>query len=187
MTKSYQVIKTFYKILCSYFDFPYQHSGSVLRRSKEGVALGEMVSTLDIPCTEGIHVYTCVAYAGEAVLSSEKSVVLPEDTCTDMSGNEETIQKWYSNIMVEIGAPIVLPCDHVSGRHRSHVSWTRDGYNVLELSERVHVGSDGGLVIESADWADMGVYTCTIGGNLDSVDTFLYPLTPDFPAVVGRK
>ena len=119
-----------------------------------------MVSTLDIPCTEGIHVYTCVAYAGEAVLSSEKSVVLPEDTCTDMSGNEETIQKWYSNIMVEIGAPIVLPCDHVSGRHRSHVSWTRDGYNILELSERVHVASDGGLVIEA-----LGLFTCTPGSS----------------------
>ena len=146
-----------------------------------------MVSTLDIPCTEDIHVYTCVAQAGDEVLSSEKSVVLQEEACNGMPRKEETIQKWYSNVMVEIGKHVKLPCDHVSGRHRSQVAWTRDGYHNLELSKRVHVASDGSLVIATVDWADMGVYTCTIGGKLDTVDTFLYPLTPDFPAVIGRK
>ena len=147
-----------------------------------------MVSTIDIPCSEGIHVYTCVAYAENSVLSSEQSVVLQEDTCNEKSRKEEeTIQKWYSNVMVEIGQHVVLPCDHVSGRHRSQVAWTRDGIHNLELSSRVHVASDGSLVIDAVDWADMGVYTCTIGGKLDTVDTFLYPLTPDFPTVIGRK
>ena len=141
-----------------------------------GTSLGEAVSTLQLDCADRVHVYTCLARAGDSRVSGARAVVLPGgDTCP---GSQERAVTWYSHVLVEQGAGVELACDT-----RGPVTWTRAGEDT-----RLHaVTPRGGLVIPAADWADMGTYTChhtRPDGTRGAVDTFLYPLTPP---VLGRK
>ena len=141
-----------------------------------GTSLGEAVSTLQLDCADRVHVYTCVARAGDSRVSGARAVVLPGgDTCP---GSQERVATWYSHVLVEQGAGVELVCDT-----RGPVTWTRAGEDT-----RLHaVTPRGGLVIPAVDWADMGTYTCDHtrpDGTRGAVDTFLYPLTPP---VLGRK
>ena len=158
--------------------------GSIGKMTENGNALGEMISTLKVPCSNKIHVYTCVATAGAETVTSTESVVLPSQHKCSRPG-QLVVTKWYSNVLVETGENVRLRCDHVSGGTRDQVRWTREEQE-LELSDKVHVDSDGSLVIRRTDWFDMGLYTCHIGASL-TVQTFLYPLRPSLTEIVGRK
>ena len=147
-------------------------------------ALGEMISTLKVPCSDKIHVYTCMATAGHETVTSSQSVVLPSQHQCSKPGHY-VVTKWYSNVLVETGENVRLRCDHVSDGTRGQVTWTREEEE-LELYDKIHVDSDGSLVIRQADWFDMGLYTCHIGAS-QTVDTFLYPFRPSLTEIVGRK
>ena len=90
--------------------------------------LGEMVSTLEVRCSSRIHVYTCVASAGDTLLPSAEAVVLPQDDrgdCDEASAREE-VTKWLSNVMIEQGQRVELVCRHVVNSKSGHVTWSRD-------------------------------------------------------------
>ena len=90
--------------------------------------LGEMVSTLEVRCSSRIHVYTCLASAGDTLLPSAEAVVLPQDDrgdCDEASAREE-VTKWFSNVMIEQGQRAELVCGNVADGKRSHVTWSRD-------------------------------------------------------------
>ena len=42
-----------------------------------GTSLGEAVSTLQLDCADRVHVYTCLARAGDSRVSGARAVVLP--------------------------------------------------------------------------------------------------------------
>ena len=98
-------------------------------RSRRGSpGLGEMVSTLEVRCSSRIHVYTCVASAGDTLLPSAEAVVLPQDDradCDEASAREE-VTKWFSNVMIEQGRRVELVCGHVVNSKSGHVTWSRD-------------------------------------------------------------
>ena len=90
--------------------------------------LGEMVSTLEVRCSSRIHVYTCVASAGDTLLPSAEAVVLPQDDrgdCDEASAREE-VTKWFSNVMIEQGRRVELVCGHVVNSKSGHVTWSHD-------------------------------------------------------------
>ena len=90
--------------------------------------LGEMVSTLEVRCSSRIHVYTCVASAGGALLPSAEAVVLPQDDRGDCDEGDkrEEVTKWFSNVMIEMGHRVELVCGHVVDPKRGYVTWSRD-------------------------------------------------------------
>ena len=91
--------------------------------------LGEMVSSLEVRCSSRIHVYTCVASAGDTLLPSAEAVVLPQDDhedCDEASVRREEVTKWFSNVMIEQGQRAELVCAYVADAKRGHVMWTRD-------------------------------------------------------------
>ena len=88
-----------------------------------------MVSTLEVRCSSRIHVYTCVASAGDTMLPSAEAVVLPQDDreeCSEAHVKREEVTKWFSNVMIEQGHRAELVCRHVVDGNRGPVTWSRD-------------------------------------------------------------
>lgn len=84
---------------------------------------------MEIRCSSRIHVYTCVASAGDTLLPSSEAVVLPQDDrgdCDEGGNREEEVTKWFSNVMIELGQRVELVCGHVVDSRRGHVTWSRD-------------------------------------------------------------
>ena len=85
---------------------------------------------MEVRCSSRIHVYTCVASAGDTLLPSAEAVVLPQDDRGDCDAGvkreKEEVTKWFSNVMIELGHRVELVCGHVVASKRGHVTWSRD-------------------------------------------------------------
>ncbi|KAK0167639.1 hypothetical protein PV327_005010 [Microctonus hyperodae] len=125
----------------------------------------------------------CVAISGRFV--EIKSAIIKIDGSSLREGScniqqSPIITKFRPTLLSVQGSTIILPCD-AWGNPRPQIFWQirgDTGATDLENDSRIKLLKDGGLLIKSLQWNDLGEYICIANSSLgeDRAMTFVYPL-----------
>ncbi|KAK0095983.1 hypothetical protein PV326_006882 [Microctonus aethiopoides] len=125
----------------------------------------------------------CVAISGrfieiKSAIIKIEGPLLREGSCN--IPQSPIITKFRPTLLSVQGSTIILPCD-TWGNPRPQTFWQirgDTGTTDLESNPRIKLLKDGGLLIKSLEWNDLGEYVCIANSSLgeDRAMTFVYPL-----------
>lgn len=138
-------------------------------------------SKLVLPCVTPNRSgeYKCLANNGYQKLETALTVSVEGNAKCVHTHSGPTISMWTDGRFERSGAAVQLFC-RVDGSLQPKITWYNEENSQLNDFKKYEVLENGDLLIHSAQWEDLGVYTCVATNEYgqDRVSAFFYPTEP---------